>query len=149
MVNKHRKKGGYSSASDYTLKTFGTGDQQYNNVFRNTAGQNLAQINSNSIATLKDPNSSQVPYIGPQLVQGGNKKTNSILHGFKDFYRGGKRRRRTKRRKGGFIGSAITQAAVPFALLGLRESYKKNHQNNYNYDGYKNTRRNRFRNQSS
>jgi hypothetical protein len=141
-MTRHRKRrGGYSSASDYVLKTFGTADQQYDNALKVQPGQNLAAQQSNSLNTLSDPNSSQSPIIvGPQLKSGGRHRkrrhknasqsiSKSLSNGFANFYKtmGGRRkRRRTRRkRKGGFLGSAITQAAVPFTLLGLRQSYKK------------------------
>ena len=32
---------------------------------------------------------------------------------------------KTKSRRGGFLGSLINQAVVPFGILGLQQSYKK------------------------
>jgi len=32
---------------------------------------------------------------------------------------------KTKSRRGGFLGSLINQAIVPFGILGLQQSYKK------------------------
>uniref|UniRef100_A0A6C0H585 Uncharacterized protein n=1 Tax=viral metagenome TaxID=1070528 RepID=A0A6C0H585_9ZZZZ len=141
-MRKKHKRGGYSSASDYVLKTFGDGDQQFNNTYKNTQGQNLAQINSGSLGTLSNPNSGQVPYIGPKLVNGGKKKRSrsfSIDSYMDKFYKGGKTKRggRRRRSKKGGIGSLITQATVPFALFGLQQSYKKKHANA--------TRRNNYR----
>jgi hypothetical protein len=33
--------------------------------------------------------------------------------------------RRTRSRRGGFLGSLINQAIVPFSILGLQQTYKK------------------------
>jgi hypothetical protein len=45
--------------------------------------------------------------------------------------------RRTKSRRGGFLGSLINQAIVPFSILGLQQTYRKNRR------GGKSTRKNR------
>jgi len=44
--------------------------------------------------------------------------------------------RKTKNRRGGFLGSLIKQAIVPFSILGLQQTYKKKR------DGNKFTRKN-------
>jgi len=33
--------------------------------------------------------------------------------------------RKTKSRRGGFLGSLINEAIVPFSILGLQQTYKK------------------------
>jgi hypothetical protein len=33
--------------------------------------------------------------------------------------------RKTKTRRGGFLGSLVNNAIVPFSILGLQQSYKK------------------------
>ena len=33
--------------------------------------------------------------------------------------------RKTKSRRGGFLGSLINQAIVPFSILGLQQTYRK------------------------
>lgn len=33
--------------------------------------------------------------------------------------------RKTKSRRGGFLGSLINQAIVPFGILGLQQTYRK------------------------
>jgi hypothetical protein len=35
------------------------------------------------------------------------------------------RRTRSRGRRGGFLGSLINQAIVPFSILGLQQTYKK------------------------
>jgi hypothetical protein len=44
---------------------------------------------------------------------------------------------KTKSRRGGFLGSLINQAIVPFSILGMQQTYKKNR------SGGKRTRKNR------
>jgi len=44
---------------------------------------------------------------------------------------------KTRSRRGGFLGSLINQAIVPFSILGLQQTYKKNKK------GGKRTRKNR------
>jgi hypothetical protein len=45
--------------------------------------------------------------------------------------------RKTKTRRGGFLGSLVNNAIVPFSILGLQQSYKKKSH------GGKHTRKNR------
>jgi len=33
--------------------------------------------------------------------------------------------RRTRSRRGGFLGSLVNQAIVPFSILGLQQTYRK------------------------
>ena len=44
-----------------------------------------------------------------------------------------------KSKRGGFLGSLINQAIVPFSILGLQQTYKKNKR------GGKSTRKNKSR----
>jgi hypothetical protein len=46
---------------------------------------------------------------------------------------------RQKSKRGGFLGSLINQAIVPFSILGLQQTYKKNKR------GGKSTRKNKNR----
>ena len=74
MKKYHKKKGGYSSASDYVMKLFGNENTQYDNALKVQPGANLASQQSNTLNLIKDPNSSQSPIIvGPQLKNGGKK----------------------------------------------------------------------------
>lgn len=84
----------YSDSQSYMRATVGSGDQQWNNVFKQgTPGQ------SNTIVGLQ-----------------GQKA--------------GSRHKKRRSKKGGFWGSVINQAIVPFGILGLQQTYGRKHSNN-------------------
>jgi hypothetical protein len=94
------QKGG-GGAADYMLKTFGSGDQQWNNTFKGDG--NAGPISPlNSVASgAKAPDLS--------LIQSaGSRRT---------------KRRRGRSSKGGFFGSALSTAAAPLALFGLNYKF--------------------------
>jgi hypothetical protein len=101
---KYHKKGGsgaaypnsYTDSQSYMRATVGSGDQQWDNVFK----QGSSNSNSNTIVGLQ-----------------GQKA-------------GGSRRRRRRSKRGGFWGSVINQAIVPFGILGLQQSYRRKHVSN-------------------
>ena len=93
--------GQYSSAASFVGATVGTGDQQYDNVFK---GANLP--NGNEVVGLQGQNT-QIPASLPQSA--GNMM-------------GGKRRR-TK--KGGYWGQVLSTALVPFGLWAAQNRYSK------------------------
>ena len=113
--SKHRhsrrnKRGGnsYSSASSYGEYVNGNQDAQFNRVF-STSGP-YGGINGNisigaqgqNAHTVGAPNSQQL-----SLVQKAGK-------------RGG-----TRRKRGGFWGTILNQAVVPFTLLGMQQTYRR------------------------
>jgi hypothetical protein len=97
-----KKRGGsttidYGGADKYALATYGNGEQQWNNVFKQVPGQSNVGFpaESNALRTLD----------GKHIA-------------------GGSRRRRTMKRKskkGGYWASVLQQAIVPFTLLGLQQ----------------------------
>ena len=93
--------GQYSSAASFVKATVGTGDQQYDNVFK---GANLP--NGNEIVGLQGQNTG-IPASLPQSA--GNMM-------------GGKRRRS---KKGGYWGQVLSTALVPFGLWAAQNRYSK------------------------
>ncbi len=102
---RHKQRGGYpapdpssySSAATYQLAVNGDGNAQYNRVF--------------------DINGPDGKFPGNVIVgaQGQN-----LGYPQSVSMKGGKRRRR-----GGNFGSVINQAVVPFALLGMQQTYRR------------------------
>jgi hypothetical protein len=93
VKRKNLKRGG----TNYVLNTYGTTDQQYDNVFKQVPGvsNNGYPASSNAIRTLSG-----------QVAGSRRKKT------------GG-----TRKKHGGFWGQLINQAIVPFGILGLQQTY--------------------------
>jgi hypothetical protein len=102
--------GSYSSASSYGQYVAGSPDVQFSNTFNqngpygNVPGNSLIGQQGQGL-----PSSSQMPSSSQlQLIQNGGRRT-----------------RRHKRHRGGFLGEVINQAIVPFGLLGLQQSYHR------------------------
>lgn len=101
------KKGGYpsadpstySSASSYGVAVNGTEGNQYNRVFSQTGPD--AQYPSNQSVGVQGQNLGYAPTFSNQNAGSRRKK------------------------RGGFWGSIISQALVPFGILGLQQSYRK------------------------
>jgi hypothetical protein len=96
-----RRRGGapnpasYSDAASFQMANVGKMNTQYDNVF--------------------GPNS-----IGPAYMSQSNALRTSDAH-----ILGGRRRKRSSKKRGGMWGQVINQAIVPFGLLGLQHGYKK------------------------
>jgi len=102
---RQRKGGSYTSASSYGEYVNGDANEQYGRVF-STSGP-YANIPGNISIGAQGQNSNNVGAPNAQqiaLIQKAGKGT---------------------RRKGGFWGSVINQAIVPFTLLGMQQSYKR------------------------
>jgi hypothetical protein len=97
--------GSYSSASSYGMYVNGTGGEQWSRTMDATGA--YGQVPGNVIIGSQGQNvtpPSQMPNAGQlALVQ-----------------KAGRRRRR-----GGFLGEVVNQAVVPFALLGMQQTYKR------------------------
>lgn len=91
-----RSKRGGAGAAEYVLGQYGTGDAQWDAVFK-TGNPAFG----NQIINQQHPNSVQ------SMAQ-----------------KGGKRKSRRSKR-GGYWGQIINQALVPFGLLGLQNAYAK------------------------
>lgn len=114
---KHMKGGNpYSSASTYGSYVNGSDNAQYDRVF-SQAGPYGSVPGNESIgaqgqnATFQGaPNASSLALI----QKAGSRR------------RRASRRSHTKKRRGGFLGQIINQAIVPFGILGMQQSYKRN-----------------------
>lgn len=100
--------GAYSSAATYGEYVNGSGDSQFNRVF-DQAGP-FGQMPGNIIIGAQGQNvepASHVPTAAQlDLVQKAGRK-------------------RSRARKGGFLGEVVNQAIVPFALLGMQNTYRR------------------------
>jgi len=97
--------GGSEGAAPYVLSQYGDGNTQWDNVFRGSGPSPYG----NQLVNLQHPgvtSPAMVPKPEPPAPQAAGQK-------------GGSRRRR----RGGFMGSVLSQAAVPFGLLALQQSY--------------------------
>ena len=105
----------YGSASGYALNIVGNGEVQTQNAFgSNNTGNSLRSVD------------------GLYSVGGSRKKSRHYRHK-KNKYgnKYGKKYGKKYSKKGGNWGSVLGQAAVPFTLLGLQQTYgKKNMYNN-------------------
>ena len=95
----------YTSAASYEKWMLGSENDQYGRVF-NQGGPN----NSQSNAIMANANSGKLGYLPYQRA--GKKSRHS-------------RRLSRRHKKGGFLGSVINQAIVPFGLVGLNQYYGK------------------------
>jgi hypothetical protein len=111
--NRHKKGGGsYSSASSYGAHVNGTQNAQYDRVF-STSGP-YGNVTGNTIIGAQGQNSHFVGAPSAQQLQ----VINQSLTG------GG----RSRRKRGGLLGSVVNQAVVPFTLLGMQQTYgRKKH----------------------
>jgi hypothetical protein len=135
--HRHRtQKGGsgnYSSASTYGSYVNGTADSQYARVFQQT-GPNAAN-QSNVIVGAQGQWSHQPGVPSAQsmtLVQSAGKsraRSRSQARA-RSASRGRARsasraRSQSRGKSGGFFGSVLNQAIVPFSLLAMQQSYRK------------------------
>lgn len=98
--------GSYSSASTYGEYVNGNSGDQYNRVFNQDGSYGRVQGNV---------------IIG---AQGQNVQSPTMVPSQSNLSRiqsAGKRRRK----KGGFLGQIVNQAIVPFALLGMQNTYRR------------------------
>ena len=127
--HRHRsQKGGYTSASTYAEYVNGSMQEQYARVFDQT-GANAAN-QSNVIVGAQGQWSHQpgVPSAESlRLVQSAGKRTRSAARA-RSASRGrtaSRGRSASRAKSGGFFGSVINQAIVPFSLLAMQQSYRK------------------------
>ena len=106
-----RMRGGsqYSSASTFGGYVNGSGDSQFNRTFA-TDGQ-FGQVQGNVIIGAQGQN-----------VQPSNMAPNQSQLNLASGYQTAGRRRR---RRGGFLGEVVNQAIVPFALVGMQNTYRR------------------------
>jgi hypothetical protein len=103
---KNKKGGGsYSSAASYGEYINGNENAQYDRVF-STSGP-YGNINGNTIIGAQGQNSQQTGLPNSQqlaLIQKAGK---------------------SRRKRGGLLGTVINEAVVPFAILGMQQTYKR------------------------
>ncbi len=108
--SRRMRGGSYTSASTYGGYVNGTPDSQFARTFDST-GQYADRAGSE--------------YVGAQgqwYQQPGQPSAQNL-----DLIQSaGKGRKHRKSRRGGFIGEVINQAIVPFGILGLQQTYRKN-----------------------
>ena len=111
-THRHRVKrggsGNYSSASTYGGYVNGSGNSQFARTFDQT-GPYASRVGAE--------------YVGAQ-GQWATQPHAPTANNLSLIQSAGKRSRRRKR--GGFLGSVISQAIVPFSILGLQQSYRRN-----------------------
>jgi len=100
--------GGYTSASSYGSYVNGDPASQFSRTF-DQSGPYGARVGSE--------------YVGAQ-GQWATQPNTPTAENLSLVQSAGKRSRRRKR--GGFLGSVISQAIVPFSILGLQQSYRRN-----------------------
>ena len=101
-----RSRRGGDGAAEYVLSQYGTGDTQWDAVFK--TGN---PVFGNEIINQHHPSSVQA-----MAHKGGRKSTSTSTSS-------SSKSRRSKR--GGYWGQMISQALVPFGLLGLQQAYAK------------------------
>jgi hypothetical protein len=103
---KNKKGGGsYSSAASYGEYINGNENAQYDRVF-STSGP-YGNINGNTIIGAQGQNSHQ-----PNLP---NSQQLALIQ------KAGK----SRRKRGGLLGTVINEAVVPFAILGMQQTYRR------------------------
>jgi hypothetical protein len=94
---------------EYVLGVVGTADQQFNRTF-DTHGP-FGHVQGNVIIGEQGQN------VQPATMMPTSAQLNLASGG-----QGGGRRRR---RRGGFLGEVVNQAIVPFALVGMQNTYRR------------------------
>lgn len=135
MRNKKRRSltmsgGNYSSGSSYGMYVAGTPDSQWSRTmdqsgtYGQVPGNSLIGVQGQNVtSTSQMPTSSQL-----SLIQKAGRK-----HKRRTRTRNRNRshsRSRSRNRKGGFLGEVISQAIVPFSILGMQQSYRRKGHNN-------------------
>lgn len=113
-----KMKGGYSSASSYMENVAGTQNQQYERTF--TQAGSYGQVPGNVLIGSQGQNA---------VLSGAPSQEQLAL-----IQRAGMRRMKMRKasrmshrnKRGGLIGEVVNQAVVPFSLLGLQQTYRKN-----------------------
>jgi len=104
-----KKGGNYSSASTYGSYVNGSGDSQFARTF-DQSGQYGNRVGSE--------------YVGAQ-GQWSQQPGSPSAQNLSLIQSAG---RRSRKRRGGLLGEVISQAIVPFGILGLQQTYKRKRQ---------------------
>jgi hypothetical protein len=105
----------YSSATSYSNYVNGSENSQYDRVFSQTGPYAGVSGNMSIGAQGQNASMSGVP----------NANSLALIQSAGSRHRR-RRVRHTKKRRGGFLGNVINQAIVPFGLLGMQQSYRRN-----------------------
>lgn len=100
-----RMRGGYSSASSYGMYVNGTGGSQWARTMDQSGP--YGQIQGNTIIGAQ----------GQNVTPASQMPTSADLSRIQTAGR--------RRRRGGFLGEVVNQAIVPFALLGVQQTYRR------------------------
>ena len=109
------------SAWGWGMGTLGNGWTQFMNSLTLQPGQNLGSMQSNNIVPVGNVNAQDSqPSIGPNMQgaipQGGGKRLR-------------RSRTRSRARRGGNIGAALSQAAAPAVLFAAQQYYPRSKKN--------------------
>ena len=118
---RHRMRGGngpapYSSASSYNSYVNGTENSQYDRVFSQSGA--YASVPGNTSIGAQGQNAT--------MIGTPNASSLSLIQSAGSKHRHRRGRNHTKKRRGGFLGQVINQAIVPFGLLGMQQSFRRN-----------------------
>jgi len=122
---RRRMRGGnsgapYSSASSYSSYVNGSENSQYDRVFSQAGPYASVPGNTSIGAQGQNANISGTP----------NASSLSLIQKAGSKRRCSHKKRNTKKRYGGFLGQVINQAIVPFGLLGMQQSFRRNKYHN-------------------
>lgn len=123
---RHKMRGGgngvypYSSESTYGNYVNGDANSQYDRVFSQSGA--YASVPGNAIIGAQGQNANMVGIPNPSSL--------SLIQSAGSRRRNRKVKHHTKKRRGGFLGHVINQAIVPFGLLGMQQSYRRNKNSN-------------------
>jgi hypothetical protein len=116
--NRRRSMRGGDGAAENALKVAGDGNQQWDNVFKGSGNTSNALVPLNKAGGSRRRKRGGGAPVAPTHHHGSSGPDVS-----KGPVKGGSRRRRGK--KGGFWGSIINRAIVPFGILGLQQTYRR------------------------
>lgn len=113
--------GSYSDASSYGMYVNGPGGEQFSRTLDQTGA--YGQIPGNVIIGAQGQNvvsASRMPgNSSVQMAQSGGRRHHRS-HARKSHHR-------SKSKRGGFLGEIISQAVVPFGLLGMQQTFRRKH----------------------
>ena len=123
---------GYTSASTYGAYVNGSGQQQYDRTFNQSASNLPSNIlvgaQGQGGELINTPTSQQLSLIQSAGRGRGRGRSRGRSRGrgrSRTSSRGRSSSGGTRKKKGGLFGSVINQAIVPFGILGLQQSYKR------------------------
>ena len=108
-ISRKMRGGAYSSATTYGESVNGSTGSQIARAFGPTGtGSIIGEGGQGAMNQLRIPNAQQLAMA--QSTQAGGRR---------------KRKSGRKSKRGGFLAEVVNQAVVPFALLGLQQTYRR------------------------